>query len=145
MSTPPRDWQAQIDEWTERFRQIADPPEPFATAIRDGWTPEAREALAEAAEAYAVRQDGARRELAAAGVDMVRLDQKAGNCTVCRPYEGCGYSLRGETPGLPPPPPLPICPACRHTLNMLTPFFLQSLGLSVDDIVDASVAFIPPS
>jgi hypothetical protein len=39
---------------------------------------------------------------------------------------------------------MPICPACRHTLNMVTPFFLQSMNLTVDDLVDASVPFTPP-
>ena len=75
---------------------------------------------------------------------MVRLDQKAGNCTVCRPYEGCGYSLTGVPEGLPEPPPMPICPACRHTLNMLTPFFLQSLGRSIEEVIDESVPFTEP-
>ncbi len=36
---------------------------------------------------------------------------------------------------------MPICPACRHTLNLLTPFFLQSLGLRVEDLVDDAVPF----
>lgn len=142
--TPQVDWYVEIDTWTERFRTIDDPPEPFATAIREGWTEAARECLARDAADYHARQAGYRAELAAAGVDLVRLDQKAGNCGACRMYDGCGYSLRGETAGLTPPPPMPICPACRHTLNMVTPFFLQSMDLTVDDLVDESVPFTPP-
>ena len=51
-----RDWQDEIDRWTERFRGVDDPPEPFATALREGWTPQAREALAAEAEDYASAQ-----------------------------------------------------------------------------------------
>ena len=144
VGVPDRDWYAEIDAWTERFRDIVDPPEPFATAIRDGWTEADRECLARDAAEYHERHVGYLAELVAAGVDLVRLDQKAGNCGACARYEGCGYSLGGETPGLPPPPPLPICPACRHTLNMITPFFLQSMNLTVEDLVDLTEPFIPP-
>ncbi len=140
----PTDWFAEIDLWTERFRLVPDPPEPFATALRDGWTEAQRETLARDAADYADAQAGYRAELAAAGVDMVRVDEKQGNCGVCRPYDGCCYSLTGHTEGLPPVPPLPICPACRHTLSLVTPFFLQSLGLAIDDIIAASVPFQPP-
>ena len=45
-----RDWDAEIDAWTERFRTIPDPPEVFARAIRDGWDPAERAALAADAE-----------------------------------------------------------------------------------------------
>jgi hypothetical protein len=121
---------------------VEDPPEPFATALREGWTPEAREALAAEAE-RAAREHGAYlRQLAAADVDLVRFDAKRGSCEVCRKYVGKAYSLTGDTPGLPPPPPLPICPACRHTLNMLTPFFMQSLGLDLDDLVAEAQPFV---
>jgi hypothetical protein len=99
-----RDWYAEIDAWTERFTRTDDPPEPFATALRDGWTEAAKECLARDAADYHAKQ--------------------------------AGY--------LTPPPPMPICPACRHTLNMVTPFFLQSMNLTVDDLVDASVPFTPP-
>jgi hypothetical protein len=139
-----RDWQAEIDRWTDRFRDVEDPPEPFATALRDGWTPEGRRALAEEAEAYAARHDGYLRELRAAGVDLVRFDVRGGGCPECTRYGGRAYTLRGEHPDLPPPPPLPICPACRHTLNMLTPFFLQSMGLEMEDLVAESVPYAGP-
>ncbi len=141
---PERDWYAEIDAWTERFRGIDDPPEPFATAIREGWTDATRECLARDAAEYHAKQTGYLADLAAGGVDMVRMDQKFGNCSVCRPYDGCAYSLTGATPELPQAPPTPICPACRHTLNMVTPFFLQSMNMDVDDLVDASVPFTPP-
>ena len=137
-----RDWQAEIDRWTAIFAGIPDPPEPFASAIRDGWTPEARDALAAAAEEYARRHAAYVADLRHNGMDLVRLDQKHGNCGVCRRYEGKAYSLGGETEELPPPPPLPICPACRHTLNLLTPFFLQSLGLELDDLVREAEPYV---
>lgn len=137
-----RDWQAEIDRWTERFREVDDPPEPFATALREGWTPEARARLAEEAEAYARAQAGFRDEIAAAGWDLVRFDMREPNCDVCRKYAGKAYTLGGGAPDLPPPPPMPICPACRHTLNLLTPFFLQSLGLDMDDLVDDAQPFV---
>ena len=130
-----RDWQAEIDRWTERFRQGDDPPEPFATALREGWTAEARERLAAEAEEYARRHDSWLAQIGGAGMDLVRLDCKAGACGVCEKYCGSAYTLTGETEGLPPPPPLPICPACRHTLNLLTPFFMQSLGMDLDDLI----------
>ena len=136
-----RDWDREIDRWTERFRGEPDPPEPFATALREGWTEKARQALAERAEAYRRRHLAYLAEIRAAGVDLVRFDCKTGSCSVCRRYEGKAYSLGGDTPGLPDPPPLPICPACDHTLNLLTPFFLQSLGLDVEDLVDAAEPF----
>jgi hypothetical protein len=135
---PRRDWQAEIDRWTERFRTVPDPPEPFATALREGWTEEARERLAAEAEEYHRQHVSLLASIAASGLDLMRFDARLGDCGVCRRYVGKAYSLRGETPGLPPPPPLPICPACRHTMNLLTPFFMQSLGLTVDDLVDAA-------
>jgi ferredoxin len=131
-----RDWQAEIDRWTERFRGVEDPPEPFATALREGWTAEAREALAAEAEAYASAQRTLLEQVGGAGMDLVRLDCRAGSCGVCARYCGKAFSLTGETEGLPPPPPMPICPACRHTLNLLTPFFMQSLGLDLEDLID---------
>lgn len=136
------DWQAEIDRWTERFREVPDPPPPFATALREGWTSEARERLAAEAEAYARAHEAYVREIRAAGVDLVRFDCKAGSCGVCRRYEGKAYSVSGDTPELPPPPPLPICPACRHTLNLLTPFFMQSLGLELDDLIADAQPFV---
>jgi hypothetical protein len=137
-----RDWAAEIDRWTERFRTVADPPEPFATALRDGWTEEARAFLAAEADAYLVGHRAWLREIGGAGVDLVRLDAKRGDCGVCRKYVGKAFSLAGDTPGLPPPPPLPICPACRHTLNLLTPFFMQSLGVELEDLVADAQPFV---
>jgi hypothetical protein len=128
------DWQAEIDRWTERFRTVDDPPEPFATALREGWSAGARERLAEEAALYAARHRGWVAQLEAGGVDLVRLDTRDGACGACARYTGAAYSLTGATPGLPPPPPLPICPACRHTLNLLTPFYLAGLGLTLDDL-----------
>lgn len=137
-----RDWQTEIDAWTERFRSVPDPPEPFATALRDGWTDEARAALAADAEEYAARHASWIAQIGGAGMDLVRLDCKGGSCGVCVKYCGSAYTLTGETEGLPSPPPLPICPACRHTLNLLTPFFMQSLGMDLDDLIAESQPFI---
>ena len=64
-----------------------------------------------------------------------------GSCGVCEKYVGKAYSLRGEHPQLPPPPPLPICPACRHTLNLMTPFFMQSTGMDIDDLAAEAQPF----
>ena len=135
MPGPARDWDAEIDRWTERFRSVADPPEPFATALREGWSREARAALRDEAAAYAERHRAWIEQIGSAGVDLVRLDCRAGSCGVCARYCGSAYSLTGETEGLPAPPPLPICPACRHTLNLLTPFYMQGLGLEIDDLI----------
>lgn len=139
---PTRDWQAEIDRWTERFRGVDDPPEPFATALREGWTGETRRRLAEEAEAHARGQEGFLAEIAAAGWDLVRFDLRDPSCSVCAKYGGKAFTLGGEHPDLPPPPPMPICPACRHTLNLLTPFFLQSLGLHPEDLVDDAQPFV---
>jgi hypothetical protein len=136
-----RDWDAEIDRWTERFRDAPNPPEPFARALREGWDPVARAQLASDAEEYTVRTDGFLGEVAAAGWDLVRFDAKSGACSTCEKYVGKAYSLRGEHPQLPSPPPLPICPACRHTLNLMTPFFLQSMGLDIDDLADVAQPF----
>ena len=139
----PRDWQREIDDWTERFRSTARPPEPFATALADGgWTEGAREALAQDAEQYASATAALLAEIAGSGIDLVRFDCKQGSCDVCEKYCGKAYSLRGETPELPSPPPLPICPACRHTLNLLTPFYLQSLGLDLEDLAAEAQPFV---
>lgn len=139
-----RDWDAEIDRWTALFADVPDPPEPFATALRDGWSAAARVALADEAETYARRHVAYVATLRAAGMDLVRLDQKQGDCGACRRYAGKAYSLGGATEGLPPPPPLPICPACRHTLNLLTPFFLQSMGLGVEDLIAEAEPYVEP-
>jgi hypothetical protein len=139
---PHRDWDAEIAAWTTRFRAVPDPPEPFARALREGWDPHERAALAAAAAAYAREHAALRDQLSHAGMDLVRLDCKRGDCGLCAKYCGKAFSLRGETPGLPPPPPLPICPACRHTLNLLTPFFMQSLGLELEDLVAEAQPFV---
>ena len=138
----PRDWEAEIDRWTAIFAGMDDPPEPFATALRTGWTRDARAALSTDAEAYLTRHEAYIADLRANGVDLVRFDAKHGDCGACRRYVGKAFSLTGETEGLPPPPPLPICPACRHTLNLLTPFFLQSTGLDIDDLVDQAEPYV---
>jgi len=140
---PSRDWDAEIDAWTERFRHIPDPPPVFAAAIRDGWDPDGRRALAEGAEAYATQHEGWVAQITAAGWDLVRLDTRGKACGACARYSGSAYSLTGEAPGLPPPPPLPICPACRHTLNLLTPFFMQSIGMDAGDLVSDAVPYEP--
>jgi hypothetical protein len=130
-----RDWDAEIDRWTERFRSIPDPPEPFAVAVREGWAPAVRAELAAEAEAYAARHEGLMAQLRAAGWDLVRFDARPADCGHCSRYAGKAFSL-GAEPELPEPPPLPICPACRHTLNLLTPFFMQSMGMSLEDLID---------
>jgi len=136
------DWEHEVDRWTERFRSEPDPPEPFKTALRDGWSDEARNALIASAKEYSARTESYLAEIRSAGIDLVRFDCKSGSCSVCRKYEGKAYSLAGETEGLPAPPPLPICPACDHTLNLLTPFFLQSLGLDIEDLVAEAQPFV---
>jgi hypothetical protein len=140
--TAARDWDAEIDAWTERFRHIPNPPEPFATALRDGWTEANRVTLIRDAEDYHARHQAYLREIAAAGVDLVRFDVRPSACGVCEKYAGKAYTLTGETEGLPPPPPLPICPACRHTLNLLTPFFMQSLDLELEDLIADAQPFV---
>ncbi len=119
-----------------------DPPEPFATALQDGWTAEARDRLAREAEEYTQRHRSWLAQISGAGMDLVRLDCRAGSCGVCVKYCGSAYTLTGESEGLPDPPPLPICPACRHTLNLLTPFFMQSLGMDLDDLIADAQPFI---
>jgi hypothetical protein len=121
---------------------VDDPPEPFATALREGWTDEARARLAREAEEYARRHRSWIDQISGAGMDLVRLDCKAGSCGVCVKYCGSAYTLTGEPEGLPEPPPLPICPACRHTLNLLTPFFMQSLGVDLDDLIAEAQPFV---
>lgn len=136
-----RDWEAEVDLWLERFRSVARPPEPFARALKEGWAPGEREILAIEAAEYARQTAAYLDQLREGGVDLVRFDAKVGTCDVCAPYEGCAYSLLGEADALPPPPPLPICPACRHTLNMLTPFFMQRTGVELEELAEASVPF----
>ncbi len=138
-----RDWDAEIDAWTERFRRIPDPPPVFARAMRDGWDAAEKTALAREAAEYSTRHQGWLAQIEAAGWDLVRLDTRGQECGACARYSGSPYSLRGEAPGIPAPPPLPICPACRHTLNLLTPFFMQSAGLDAGDLVRDAVPYEP--
>lgn len=135
-----RDWESEIDRWTERFRSIPDPPEVFAVAVREGWAPAVRAELAEQAEAYARSHEGLMDQLRGAGWDLVRFDARPADCGHCSRYAGSAYSLSGDQ-DLPEPPPLPMCPACRHTLNLLTPFFMQSMGLSVEDLALEAVPY----
>ncbi len=74
----------------------------------------------------------------------MRIDLRDDGCEVCEPYDGCVYSLLGETEGLTQPPPLPICPACRHAVNMLTPYFLQNAERSLDEMVADSRPYTAP-
>ena len=80
---------------------MPDPPAPFAAALREGWTPEARAALAREAESYRLSHEALLEQVRAAGVDLVRFDCKAGACRVCAKYCGKAYSLSGATPGSP--------------------------------------------
>lgn len=130
-----RDWDAEIDRWTERFRGEDRPPPEFVDALESGWEPAAKAAMASAAAAYESEQDAYVSQIRGAGVDLVRVDFKEGCCSVCALFAGKAFSLSGETAELPPPPPLPMCPACRPMLNLLTPYYMQSLGLDVDDLV----------
>lgn len=136
---PERDWDGEIDRWTQRFRSVPHPPAPFAAAVRDGWTPAARAGLADGAREYSRRHAGLVAQLRAADWDLVRFDLNPDGCTMCAPYGGCAYSLSGD--GLPTPPPLPICPACRHTLNLLTPHYLNAIGREVSDLAAESVPY----
>ena len=103
---PARDWNAEIDAWTERFRAIPDPPPVFARAINTGWDPAEKQALADEARAYAERHAGWMAQITADGWDLVRLDVRA-PCGACARYDGSAYSATGATPDLPAPPPLP--------------------------------------
>ncbi len=135
-----REWLAEVDRWLERFRDEAQPPEPFARALTDGWRDGEREALAESAQTLERESAAYVEQLRASGVDLVRFDCKSGSCSVCVRYCGKAYSL-AEDGDLPPPPPMPICPACRHVLNMLTPFFMQRTGVTLDDLLDEAEPF----
>lgn len=117
----------------------------FAAALRDGWDAGARERLAADATEYRERLHAYLQSLREADVELVRVDLRDDGCDLCAPYDGCVYSLLGQTEGLTGPPPLPICPACRHTVNMLTPYFLQNAERSLDDMIAASVPYEPPS
>jgi len=133
-----------VERWTEFFRGRERPPRAFASAVRDGWSPEDRDALAEEAVGYRERMRAYLESLRDAEVDLVRLDLRDDGCDVCEPYDGCVYSLLGQTDGLAAPPPLPICPACRHTINMLTPYFLQNAEATLDEMVAESRPFEAP-
>ena len=140
-----RDWHAEIERWTEVFRDEPDPPAVFRAALAEGWEPAARERVAAAAARYEVEQEAYLDQIRAAGVDLVRLDFKEGCCSVCARWEGKAFSLAGATEGLPAPPPLPMCPACRPMLNLLTPYYMQSLGLELDDLVADALPWEAPS
>jgi len=136
-----RDWEPEVDRWLERFRDEEDPPAQFRRALAEGWAPGEREALAIAA-ADRERQTAAYlAQLREAGVELVRLDCKSETCSVCVKYCGAPFSLE-EDSDLPPPPPMPICPACTHVLSMLTPFFMQRSGLSREDLADRAQPFV---
>jgi hypothetical protein len=139
-----RDWEAEIDRWTEVFRDEPEPPAVFRAALAGGWDPAARRQLASDAAEYAAEQDAYVAQIRAAGVDLVRLDFKEGCCSFCARWEGKPFSLTGEAEGLPPPPPLPMCPGCRPMLNLLTPYFMQSLGLDADDLAADALPYASP-
>lgn len=129
-----RDWQAEIDRWTERFRHEARPPRVFADALRDGWSDAQRDALAAGAQRHAADQEGFLEQLRAGGCTLVRVDMADEDCSVCEKLGGRVFAIDDDHPELPPYPVMPLCPACRHRVNLLTPYFLSSLGLTVDDL-----------
>lgn len=135
-----REWLAEVDRWLERFRSEPEPPEAFARALETGWQDGEREALALAAHAKQREAAAYMEQLRAAGVDLVRFDCKSGSCSVCVRYCGKAFSL-AEDAELPPPPPMPICPACTHVLNMLTPFFMQRTGVTMEDLIEEAEPF----
>jgi hypothetical protein len=108
--------------------------------VREGWAPADRAELAAAAEAYAAAHEGLMAQLRGAGWDLVRFDARPGGCGHCGRYAGKAFSLTGDR-DLPEPPPLPMCPACRHTLNLMTPFFMQSMGITIEDLADEAVPY----
>ncbi len=80
-----------------------------------------------------MQQDGLLGQLEAGGCEFVRLDLADDDCSVCAPFGGRAFAL-GEHASVPARPPMPLCPACRHRLNLLTPYYLSSLGLTMDDV-----------
>lgn len=132
--TEARDWHAEITRWTERFRGEPRPPAAFAAALRDGWDPAARDALAAGAEEHARHQRGFLEQLRREGCELVRIDMADDDCSVCEDLGGKVFAMDDDHPDLPRHPTMPLCPACRHRVNLLTPFFLSSLGLTVDDL-----------
>lgn len=137
-----REWLAEVDRWLERFRDEPQPPAMFTRVLTDGWEPGEREEIAAAAGTRERETAAYVEQLRAAGVDLVRLDCKSGSCSVCVKYCGKPFSLSDETDELPPPPPMPICPACTHVLNMLTPFFMQRTGLTLEELAEEAQPFV---
>lgn len=141
---PTRDWQAEIDAWTERFRSVDHPPPVFADAIAHGWDDGARQRLADEADAHYRDHEGLIRQLTDAACEAVRFDLAGDGCDTCTPYAGRPFALAEDHPHLPMRPPMPICPACRHRLNLLTPYFLSSRGQTIEDVYDDAVPYDGP-
>ncbi|MCB0880599.1 MAG: hypothetical protein KDC33_00045 [Thermoleophilia bacterium] len=89
-----------------------------------------------------MQQEGLLAQLEAGGCEFVRLDLAEDDCSVCAPFGGRAFAL-GDHPDVPTRPPMPLCPACRHRLNLLTPYYLSSLGLTMDDVTADAVLAEP--
>ena len=71
--------------------------------LREGWSEEARAALAREAEAYRLAQEALLEQIRGAGVDLVRFDCKAGSCGVCAKHCGKADTLSVESAPRSPP------------------------------------------
>ena len=89
-----------------------------------------------------MQQEGLLAQLEAGGCEFVRLDLAEDDCSVCAPFGGRAFAL-GDHPDVPTRLTMPLCPACRHRLNLLTPYYLSSLGLTMDDVTADAVLAEP--